>query len=53
MGVEMQTRTNRMKGSTKDQSGYQYGRSDSQVKAKITEVIAVLDLLLLMAILFR
>jgi hypothetical protein len=53
MGVEMQTRTNRMNGRTRDQSEYQYKRSDSQVKAKITEVIAVLDFLLLVAILSR
>jgi hypothetical protein len=49
----MQTRTNRMNGRTRDQSGYPHERNDSQVKAKIAEVIAVLDLLLLVVISFR
>jgi hypothetical protein len=49
----MQTRTNRMNGRTRDQSRDQQARSDSQVKAKITEVIAVVDFLLLVVISFR
>ena len=53
MGVEMQTRTKRINGRTRDQPGYPLERSDSQVKKKITEVMADLDFLLLVVISFR